>query len=144
MPQWSGSGFIKREFLDYKRAAVLPFEGDPKGEASVAFAQTFHERFTQIELVGQGELSKDFQEQDLRSDQLNEIVRRKIGELFGVQAIIAGNVYYPSIVRWLLQIKIIDVETGEVTGRSVVEINFIGAERVKEACKIAVQQLTLK
>jgi hypothetical protein len=140
--QRSGSGFIRKEFFDYRRAAVLPFEGDTKGEVSNVFARTFHEKFTQIELVGQGQLLKDFREQDLYSNQLNEAVRRKIGEVFGVQAIVAGNVYYPSILRWLLQIQIIDVETGEVMGRSLVEINFVGAEKAEEACRIAVQYLT--
>jgi hypothetical protein len=43
-----------------------------------------------------------------------------------------------------LQVQIIDVETGEVLGRSLVEINYMGAEGVKEACKIAVQNLTFK
>jgi hypothetical protein len=142
VPQWSGSGFIRKEFLDYRRAAVLPFEGDTNGEVSSVFARTFHERFTQIELVGQGQLLKDFREQDLYSNQLNEAVRRKMGEVFGVQAIVAGNVYYPSIFRWLLQIQIIDVETGEVIGRSLVEIDFVGARRMEEACRVAVQYLT--
>jgi hypothetical protein len=59
----------------------------------VAFAQAFRERFPQIEFVGQGELLKDFREQDLHSDLLNETMRRKIGELFGVHAIIVGNVF---------------------------------------------------
>ena len=142
VPQRSGSGFIRKEFFDYRRAALLPFDGDTKGEVSNVFARTFHEKFTQIEVVGQGQLLKDFREQDLYSNQLNEAVRRKIGEVFGVQAIIVGNVYYPSILRWLLQIQIIDVETGEVIGRSLVEINFVGAEKVEEACRIAVQYLT--
>jgi hypothetical protein len=85
-----------------------------------------------------------FEEQDLYPGQLNEATRRKIGEVLGVQALIIGNVYYPSILRWLLQVQIIDVETGEVLGRSLVEINYMGAEGVKEACKIAVQNLTFK
>jgi hypothetical protein len=55
-----------------------------------------------------------------------------------------GDVYYPSILRWLLQVQIVDVETGDVMGRSFVEINYMGAEGVKEACKIAVQNLTRK
>jgi hypothetical protein len=47
-------------------------------------------------------------------------------------------------LRWLLQVQVIDVETGEVMGRSLVEIDYIGAERVKEACKIVVRNLALK
>jgi len=85
-----------------------------------------------------------FEEQGLYPDQLSEATRRKFGQVFYVQAIIIGNVYYPSILRWLLQVQIIDVETGEVMGRSMVEIDFMGAEGVKEACRIAVQNLTLK
>lgn len=143
VPQWSGSGFIRKEFLDYKKVAVLPFKGETKGEASGAFAQSFHEKFPQVALLGGKEL-RNFEEEDLYPDQLNEATRRKIGEVFDVQALIVGNVYYPSILRWLLQVQIIDVKTGEVMGRSLVEIDFMGAEGVKEGCKIAVQNLTPK
>jgi TolB-like protein len=144
VPQWSGSGFIKKEFLDYKKVAVLPFKGDTKGEASDTFARSFHERFRQIALFDRKQLLEIFQEQELYSDRLNEATERKIGEDFGVQALITGDVYYPSILRWLLQVQIIDIETGEVMGRSLVEINYMGAEGVKEACEIAVQNLTLR
>jgi TolB-like protein len=144
VPQWSGSGFIRKEFLEYKKVAVLPFKDDTKGEASDTFTQSFNEKFQQIALVERKQLSGTFKEQDLYPDQLSESTRRKIGEVFGVQALIIGNVYYPSILRWLLQVQIIDVETGEVMGRSLVEINYMGAEGVKEACRIAVQNLTVK
>lgn len=144
VPQWSGSGFIKKEFLDYKKVAVLPFKGDTKGEASDTFAQNFHERFQQIALVERKQLLGIFEEQDLYSDQLSEATRTKISEVFGARALIIGDVYYPSILRWLLQVQVIDIETGEVMGRSLVEINFMGAEGKKEACKIAVHNLTQK
>ena len=85
-----------------------------------------------------------FQEQDLYSDRLDVATRRKIGQVFGVQAIIIGNIYYPSIFRWLSQIQVIDAENGQIMGRSFVEINYLGAEGMKEACRIAVQNLTPK
>ena len=138
--QWSGSGFIKKEFLDYKKVAVLPFKGDTKGEASDNFAQSFHERFHQITLVDRRQLL----EQGLYTDQPSEETRRKIAEDFGAQALITGDVYFPSILRWLLQVQIIDIETGEIMGRSLVEIDFVGALGVKQACRIAVQNLTVK
>ena len=139
--QWSGSGFLKRDFLDYKKVAVLPFKGDTKGKASDAFAQSFHERFHQITVVDQKQLLGSFWEQDLYSGRLNKATERKIGEDFGVQALIIGDVYYPSVLRWLLQVQIVDVETGEVMGRSLVEIDFMGALGVRQACEIAVQYL---
>jgi hypothetical protein len=144
VPQWSGSGFIRKEFSDYKKVAVLPFKGDKEGEASDTFAESFHEKFPQIAVVGRKQILRNFGDQDLYPDQLNEATRKEIGEVLDVQALIMGNVYYPSILRWLLQVQIIDVETGEVMGRSLVEIDFMGAEGVKEACKIAVQHLTVK
>jgi hypothetical protein len=140
MSQWSGSGFIKKEFLDYKKVAVLPFKGDTKGEASDNFAQSFHERFHQITLVDRRQLL----EQGLYTDQPSEETRRKIAEDFGVQALIVGDVYFPSVLRWLLQVQIIDIETGEVMGRTMVEVDFVGALGVKPACRIAVQNLTVK
>lgn len=144
VPQWSGNGFIRKELLEYKKIAVLPFKGDAKGEASDTFAKTFQEKFEPIGLVERKQVLEIFKERDLYPDQLSEVTRRKISEVLGVQALIMGNVYYPSILRWLLQVEIIDVETGEVTGRSMVEINYMGAEGVKEACRIAVQNLRLK
>jgi hypothetical protein len=95
-------------------------------------------------LVRREQVLKAFQDQDLYSDRIDEATRRKIGQLFGVQAVILGDVYYPSILRWLLQIQVIDIETGQVMGRSFVEINYVGAEGVKEACKIAVKNLALR
>jgi hypothetical protein len=144
VPQWSGSGFMREEFLDYKRVAVLPFKGDTRGEASDAFAESLHEKFPQVALFEQKQLLGIFEEQDLYPGKLNESTRRKIGKVLGVQALIMGDVYYPSILRWLLQVQIVDVETGEVMGRSFVEINYMVAEGVKEACNIAVQNLTRK
>ena len=142
VPQWSGSGFLRKELLEYKKAAVLPFQGDSKGEASETFAENFHEKFPQIELVRRDQVLEAFQEQDLYSDRIDEATRRKIGQVLGVQALIVGDVHYPSIFRWLLQIQVIDVESGEVMGRSFVEINYVGAEGVKEGCRIAAQNLT--
>ena len=142
VPQWSGSGFIRKEFLEYKKVAILPLEGDSKGEASEDFTQAFHEKFPQMELVGPKQLLEVFRREDLYPNRVNGATRRKIQELFGVQALVMGNVYYPSIVRWLLQVQIVDAETNEVLGRSLAEIDFMGAEGTKEACKIAVQYLT--
>jgi len=144
VPPSNGSGFIRKESLGYKKAAVLPFQGDTKGEASDAFAEDFHERFPQIGLVRREQILTAFQEQDLYPDRIDEVTRKKVGEIFGVQALITGNVYYPSILQWLLQIQIVDVETGEIMGRSLVEINYVGAEGMKEACKIAVKNLVLR
>ena len=144
VPQRSGSGFIRKEFLQYRRIAILPFKGDSEGRASDYFAKSFHEKFQQMMIVDRKQLLKNFEEQYLFPDQLNEATRRQIGEAFGVEALVTGNVYYPSILRWLLQVQMIDVETGEVMGRSLVEINYMGAEGVKEACQIAVQNLTLR
>lgn len=144
VPQWSGSGFIRKELLEYKDIAVLPFKGDAKREASDIFAQTFHDKFEPVALVGRKQLLKFFKEKDLYPDQLSEVIRREIGEVLGVQALILGNVYYPGLVRWLLQVEIIDVEASEVMGRSTVEVNYLGAEGFKEACRITAQNLKPK
>jgi TolB-like protein len=144
VPQWSGSGFLKKEFLEYKKVAVLPFEGDSKGEASEDFARAFHEKFPQMELVAPKQLLEVFRKGDLYPNRVSEATRKKIQESFGVQALVMGNVYYPSIARWLLQVQIVDAETNEVLGRSLAEIDFMGAEGKKEGCKIVVQYLTPK
>ena len=141
LPPSSGSGFIRKETLEYQKIAVLPFKGDTKGEAADTFAQFFQRRFQTITLVERKQVLGMFQEQSLYADQLTETTRREIGKVFGVKAVIVGNVYYPSILRWLLQVQIIAVETGEVLGRSMVEVDYAGAEAVKDACRIAVQNL---
>jgi len=140
-PPSTGSGFIRKELLEYKKAAVLPFKGDAKGEASDTFAKDFHEKFPQIELVRREQVWTALQPKDLYSDRIDEAARRRIGQALGVQALIAGNVYYPSVLRWLLQIQVIDVETGEIMGRSLVEIDYAGAEGLKYGCKIAARNL---
>jgi hypothetical protein len=139
-PPSSASGFIRKEFLRYERAAVLPFKGDT-GEASYIFAEDFHEKFPQIELVRREEVFTVLQEQDLYSDWIDDAARRRIGEALGVQALITGDVYYPSVLRWLLQIQVIDVGTGEIIGRSLVEIDYAGSLGVGWASRIAVENL---
>ncbi len=141
VPQWSGSGFIRDEFSRYGAVAVLPFEGDEEGEAADAFAAAFQEKFPRMRLVGRREVLTSFRGQDFHPDRIDEAVRTKIGAALNVQALIAGSVYYPSIVRWLMQVKIIDVKTGDILGRSLVEVDFMGALGKKEAAKFAVEQL---
>ncbi len=142
VPQWSGSGFLKKEFLEYKKVAVLPFQGETKGKVSEDFVQAFREKFPKIELVEPKRILEVFRKEDLYPNRLSETTRRKIQELFGAQALVIGNIYYPTIVRWLLQVQIVDVETNDVLGRSLVEIDFMGAEGAKEGCNIAVQYLS--
>jgi hypothetical protein len=60
VPQWSGNGFNGKALLDYDRVAVLPFQGDPEGEASDTFAENFREKFSQIELVKRGRFWRFF------------------------------------------------------------------------------------
>jgi hypothetical protein len=143
VPQWSGSGFVRKEFLEFKNVAILPFEGDDSGEVSSAFALRFHEKFPEISIVDREQVLEAFRDQALNPDQLDEESRLRIGNTLGVQALIAGRIYYPSITRWLLQITILDIETGKMMGRSLVEINFMGAMGKEEAARFAVDKLTL-
>jgi hypothetical protein len=142
VPQWSGSGFVRKEFLEDKSVAILPFEGDDSGEVSNAFALSFHEKFPQISIVDREQVLEVFQDQPLDPDRLDEESRLRIGDTLGVQALIAGKIYYPTITRWLLQITILDIETGKMMGRSLVEINFMGAMGKEEAARFAVEKLT--
>ena len=141
IPQKTGSGFVTKDILEVRRVAILPFEGDPKGEAGDAFALYFHERFPQIEVVERKEVQGVFKKIDFSPGWPDETVRAKMGEAFGAQAAIAGSVYYPSLVRWMLQVRIIDVKTGSWVGHSSVEINFAGALGLKEGCRLAVESL---
>jgi hypothetical protein len=142
VPQWSGSGFVRKEFLGYESAAVLPFEGDNSGEVSRAFASSFHEKFPQISIVDRKQVSEFLKSHTLTPGPLDEETRLRIGHALDAQALITGNIYYPSISRWLLQVVIFDTETGEVMGRSLVEINYMGAMGKDEAAHFAVEKLT--
>ena len=142
VPQWSGSGFVRKEFLEYKSVAVLPFEGDDSGEVSNAFALRFNERFPQISIADRKWVLEVFRGQVSTLDRLDEEARLRIGNTLGVQALITGNIYYPSITRWFLQVVIFDIETGKVMGRSLVEIDFMGAMGQEEAARFAVEKLT--
>ena len=144
VPQWTENSFLRKEFLEYKRIVILPFEGDPTGEVSETFRRSFHERFPQMTLVGRKQVLERFQEQDVYYGRLDKATRTEIGNVFDVQAVVISNVYYPSILRWLLQVIIVDTETDTVLGRSYVEINFMGAEGMKKGCDFAVQSLTVR
>jgi hypothetical protein len=144
VPQWSGSGFIRKEFLEYKSVAVLPFEGDDSGEVSNAFSLSFHEKFPQISIVARKRVLEVLRHEAFNPGRLDEESRLRIGNTLGVQALIAGNIYYPSITRWLLQITILDTETGKVMGRSLVEIDFMGAMGREEGARFAVEKLTTR
>ena len=141
--QWSGSGFLRKEFLEYKRIAVLPFEGDDSGEVLNAFTESFREKFPQISIVDPEQVAEALREQTLNLGQVDDAMRAKVGKTLEAQALITGNVYYPTIRRWLFQVIILDTETGRVMGRSLAEIDFMGALRKAEGAHIAVEKLTL-
>jgi hypothetical protein len=144
VPQWSGSGFVRKELSDYKSVAILPFEGDDSGEVSNAFTSNFHQKFPEISIVDRKQVLGVLRGQILTPDRLDEKERLRIGNALDAQALITGNIYYPSISRWLLQIVILDTETGKVMGRSLVEINFMGAEGKEQAARFAVEKLTFR
>jgi len=141
--QSGGSGFVKKEFLDYENIAVLPFERDDTGEVSKAFARNFHERFPEISILGGRQFLDNPQEEKFNLDQLDDATRLKIGRRVGTQALITGRIYSPGILSWYLQVKIIDTETGQVLGRSMVQIDSLFATDIEKAAHLAVEKLSL-
>ena len=139
--QSSGSGFVREGFIGYRRIAILPFEGDETGEVSDAFSVSFRKKFPDMEITGRREIKGVFRRQDLKLGQLNEEARAKIGRELNAQALVIGSIYYPSITRWLLQIIIVDTMTGEILGRSLAEVDYMGDLGFKEGCELAVQSL---
>jgi NifB/MoaA-like Fe-S oxidoreductase len=141
--QPTGSGFLRKEFLEYENVAILPFEGDDTGEVSKAFARNFHKRFPQISILGGRKFLDDPTEEKFNLYQLDDATRLKIGKRVGAQALITGSIYSPSIVSWFLQVKIMDVETGRIMGRSTVEIHSLSATDIEQAARLAVEKLSL-
>ena len=142
--QSSGSGFLRREFLEYENVAILPFEGDDTGETSKAFARGFQKRFPQISILGGRKFLDDPRTEKVNLYQMDDATRLKIGRRVGAQALITGTIYSPSVLSWFLQVKIMDVETGRIMGRSTVEIDSLSATDIEEAARIAVEKLSLQ
>jgi hypothetical protein len=142
--QSGGSGFLRKEFLEYENVAILPFEGDDTGEISRAFARDFQKRFPQISILGGRKFLDDPREEKFNLYQLDDATRLKIGRRVGAQALITGAIYSPSILSWFLQVKIMDVETGRIMGRSTVEIHSLSATDIEEAAHLAVEKLSLQ
>jgi len=140
--QSRGSGFLRKEFLEYENVAILPFEGDDTGELSKTFARDFQKRFPQISILGGRKFLADPREEKFNLYQLDDATRLKIGRRVGAQALITGAIYSPGLLSWFLQVKIVDVETGRIMGRSTVEIDSLSATDIQEAARLAVEQLS--
>jgi hypothetical protein len=138
-----GSGFLRKEFLSFRKVAILPFEGDPMGEISRSFTSSFKNRFPEMDVYDQYRLLEIFKKEDLYPNQLSQGTRLKIGETLGAQAVIVGSVFSTSVTSWYLQVKVINTQTGETMGTSYVEMqSMMGPEGMVQACNRAVQQLT--
>jgi hypothetical protein len=141
--QAGGGGYLRKEFLKYENIAVLPFEGDDTGKAAKAFARNFHERFPQISILGGRQFLDNPQEEKFNLNQLDDATRLKIGRRVGAQALITGMIYSPGLLSWYLQVKIIDTETGQVLGRSMVQIDSLFSTDIEKAARLAVEKLSL-
>lgn len=75
---------------------------------------------------------------------MDDATRLKIGRRVGAQSLITGAIYSPGLLNWFLQIKILDVETGRIMGRSTAEIYSLSATDLEEAARLAVEKLTLR
>jgi hypothetical protein len=139
----SGSGFLKREFLDYRSVAVLPFEGDHSGEVAEEFAVHLRERFPSVSVVDMLRV-RDALGPAMVPVPLDQKTRYVIRDRLGVNAVVAGAIHFPSIVKWLLQIEILDIASGEIVGRSLVEEQYSGALKKKAAARLAVENLQLR
>jgi hypothetical protein len=142
--QSTGSGFLRKEFLAYENVAILPFEGDDTGEMSRAFARDFHKRFPQISILGGRTFVDDPRAEKFDLYQMDDATRLKIGRRVGAQGLITGAIYSPSLLSWFLQIKIVDVETGRMMGRSTVEMYSLSATDIETAARLAVDKLSLQ
>lgn len=138
-----GSGFLRKGFLEYENIAILPFEGDETGVAAKAFARNFHERFPQISILGGRQFLDNPQQEKYNLNQLDDATRLKIGRRVGAQALITGRIYSPGLLSWYLQVKIIDTETGQVLGRSMVEVDSLFSTDIEKAARLAVEKLSL-
>jgi hypothetical protein len=141
--QKSGSGFLRKEFLEYQSVAILPFGGDDTGEVAKAFGRNFHKRFPQILILGGRQFLDKPEEERFDLNQLDDATRLKIGRRVGAQALITGSIYSPGLLSWYLQVKIIDTETGQVLGRSMVETDSLFPTDIEIATRLAVEKLSL-
>jgi hypothetical protein len=141
--QKSGSGFLRKEFSEYQNVAILPFEGDDTGEVAKAFGRNFHKRFPEISILGGRQFLDNPKEEKFDLNQMDDATRIKIGRRVGAQALITGSIYSPGLLSWYLQVKIIDTETGQVLGRSMVEMDSLFSTDIEIATRLAVEKLSL-
>jgi hypothetical protein len=139
----SGSGFLRKAFLDYQNVAILPFEGDDTGEVAKAFGRNFHKRFPHISILGGRQFLDHPQEETFDLNQLNDATRLKMGRRVGAQALITGRIYSPSLLSWYLEVKITDTETGQILGRSMVEMDSLFSIPIDRSTRLAVEKLSL-
>ena len=137
-----GSGFLKKEFLKYENVAVLPFEGDESGQVAKAFARNFQRAFPEVSILGGRQFLDNPPEEKFNLYQLDDATRLRIGRRVGAQALITGMIYSPGLLSWYLQVKIADTETGEVLGRSIVEVDSLFATDIEKAARMAVEKLS--
>jgi hypothetical protein len=141
--QQSGSGFLRKKFLDYQNVAILPFEGDDTGEVAEGFGRNFHKRFPHISILGGRQFLDNPQEETFDLYQLDDATRLNIGRRVGAQALITGRIYSPSLLSWYLEVKIFDTETGQVLGRSMVEMDPLFSKHIDQSNRLAVEKLSL-
>jgi hypothetical protein len=141
VPPTAGSGFVRKEIAEIRRVVILPFDGDSKGESADAFTSFFREKFPWIEVVERKQVQSVFRDLDFPSGYPDKETRTRVEKAFEAQALVSGSVYYPSILRWLLQVRIIDVKTGSWIGQASVEVGFSDALGREEGCRVAVESL---
>ncbi len=129
--------FTRPELINHSRLAVIGLTPEQEQIFMASYTKAFPGQI--IIFVERKRLQEIIDEQDLRQGRLNEKMRAKIKELFGVEALIMCTYYDGDggIGRKKLRIRIVDSATGAIVGSVITE----ASDNFKYHCDTAIKAL---
>lgn len=128
--------FTRPELYTYERHAVLGLEPEQEQIFMAAYLRAFPSRL--ITFVERSRLREVVNEQDLLRGRLNERSRARIKQILGVEALIMCEYYGDGEAGHRskkLRVRIVDSETGAITGSVVIGASSNFAHQAREAAE---------
>ena len=129
--------FTRPELITYSRLAVLGLTPEQEQIFMASYTKAFPGQI--IIFVERNRLQEIINEQDLLQGRLNEKMRAKIKELFGVEALIMCTYHdgTDGIGTKKLRIRIVDSATGAIVGSVITE----GRDNFSYHCETAIKAI---
>ena len=129
--------FTRPELITHNRLAVIGLTPEQEQIFMASYTKAFPGQM--ITFVERNRLQEVINEQDLLQGRLNDKMRARIKELFGVEALILCTYYDgdEGIGRKKLRIRIVDSATGAIVGSVITE----ASDNFGYHCQIAIRAL---